>query len=35
VGTPVDTRGNVRTGPVLLSPLTVAGGTRDDDQGED
>jgi PmbA protein len=33
VGTPVDTRGNVRTGPVLLSPLTVAGGTRDDDQG--
>lgn len=35
VGTPVDTRGNVRTGPVLLSPLTVAGGTSDDDEGED
>lgn len=35
VGTPVDTRGNVRSGPVLLSPVTVAGGIRDHDPGED
>ena len=35
VGSDIDTRGNVRTGPLRLSELTIAGDTGGDAQEDD